>query len=262
MRRKTDFFSLADKSKTIVNKALDEHLRQWADDKARESALKAKQEQEKKLREAKEAEEAAKRKQGESSAQVEEVTDEEAERIMKEEAARKAGASQDKKDSPKSESEEGDGQEETKEEDKKDKGAKPNSGNGGETDKYRWTQTLDEVTVFVRMPDGVASKQLDVQMKAASLRVGLKGQPPIIDGPLHKKIKTGDCLWTLETDGAKRTLQLTLVKVDGMNWWNCVIEGDAKIDTQKVDPENSKLSDLDGETRKTVEKMMFDQQQK
>ena len=99
-------------------------------------------------------------------------------------------------------------------------------------------------------------------MKASTLKIGVKGQQPIIDGPLHKKIKTGDSLWTLETDGPKRTLQLTLVKVDGMNWWNCIIEGDPKIDTQKVEPENSKLSDLDSETRSTVEKMMFDQQQK
>jgi hypothetical protein len=43
-----------------------------------------------------------------------------------------------------------------------------------------------------------------------------------------------------------------------MSWWSTVIEGDLKIDTQKVEPETSKLSDLDGDTRATVEKMMFD----
>jgi hypothetical protein len=264
MRRKTDFFTLADKSKTIVNSALDKHLKDYLDDKAREAALKAKEQEEKRKREAKAAEEAAKRKQGESTAQVEEVTDEEAERIIKEQEAKKKQTdnTEMKSESPKKEGD-GDEDEENKDDKKKeDKGMKPNSGNGGDLDHYRWTQSLEEVTMFVKLPDNVTSKQLDIQMKASTLKIGVKGQTPIIDGPLHKKIKTGDSLWTLETDGAKRTLQLTFVKVDGMNWWNCIIEGDPKIDTQKVEPENSKLSDLDSETRSTVEKMMFDQQQK
>jgi hypothetical protein len=264
MRRKTDFFTLADKSKTIVNSALDKHLKDYLDDKAREAALKAKEQEEKRKREAKAAEEAAKRKQGESTAQVEEVTDEEAERIIKEQEAKKKQTdnTEMKSESPKKEGEDEDEEEKKDDKKKEDKGMKPNSGNGGDLDHYRWTQSLEEVTMFVKLPDNVTSKQLDIQMKASTLKIGVKGQTPIIDGPLHKKIKTGDSLWTLETDGAKRTLQLTFVKVDGMNWWNCIIEGDPKIDTQKVEPENSKLSDLDSETRSTVEKMMFDQQQK
>jgi hypothetical protein len=57
-------------------------------------------------------------------------------------------------------------------------------------------------------------------------------------------------------------ITITFEKFDTMKWWDCVIKGDPTIDTQKINPEPSKLSDLDPEMRKTVDKMMFDQRQK
>uniref|UniRef100_A0A0D9X771 CS domain-containing protein n=1 Tax=Leersia perrieri TaxID=77586 RepID=A0A0D9X771_9ORYZ len=98
---------------------------------------------------------------------------------------------------------------------------KPNAGNGLDLEKYSWTQQLPEVNIIVPVPQGTKSRFVVCDIKKDHLKVGLKGQPPIIDGELHKP-----------------------------------------VDTQKVEPETSKLSDLDPETRQTVEKMMYDQRQK
>merc|ERR1712146_537432 len=81
--------------------------------------------------------------------------------------------------------------------------------------------------------------------------VGIKGEPPILEGKMHAKTKPDDSMWTL-MDG--KAIQISMEKLDQMKWWSCVMEGDAEINTRKIVPENSKLGDLDGETRQTVEK--------
>uniref|UniRef100_A0A7S3CSN5 CS domain-containing protein n=1 Tax=Strombidium rassoulzadegani TaxID=1082188 RepID=A0A7S3CSN5_9SPIT len=105
---------------------------------------------------------------------------------------------------------------------------------------------------------------LDVKLGVNDFKVSFKGKPnePLIEGKWCKKINAGESFWSIERSGAQSTLSVTLEKKEGKSWWSCLIEGDTEIDTQKVEPENSKLSDLDGDTRSTVEKMMFDQQQK
>jgi hypothetical protein len=128
--------------------------------------------------------------------------------------------------------------------------ANPNSMNGGTTDKYLWGQTLAELEVRVPVPPGTRGKMLDVSIKARHLRVALKASGEVlIDGDLSEAIKTDESMWALE-DGS--ILSLSLVKQNGMNWWSRVITDEPEINTRKIVPENSKLDDLDGDTRQYV----------
>ncbi|PON72080.1 Alpha-crystallin, subunit A [Parasponia andersonii] len=135
----------------------------------------------------------------------------------------------------------------------------PNQGNGLDLEKYSWTQSLQEVNVVIPVPTGTKARFVVCDIKKNRLKVGLKGQPPIIDGELFKSVKPDDCYWSIEDQSA---VSILLTKHDQMEWWKSLVKGDPEIDTQKVEPESSKLSDLDPETRQTVEKMMFDQRQK
>ncbi|OSX67510.1 hypothetical protein POSPLADRAFT_1176355 [Postia placenta MAD-698-R-SB12] len=124
---------------------------------------------------------------------------------------------------------------------------------------YKWGQELGEVDIVVPVPKGTRGKDLGVVIQKKKLSVGLKGKEPIMAGELCKDIKVEDSTWTLEDQEA---VHIHLEKINKQQWWENVLTHHPKIDTTKITPENSKLSDLDGETRGMVEKMMFDNQQK
>ncbi|XP_021729092.1 protein BOBBER 1-like [Chenopodium quinoa] len=179
----------------------------------------------------------------------------EAEKKKEEEAAAAAAAVASSSASEKKDASSMDVDEKTE----KSKYIEPNKGNGQDLENYSWEQSLPEVTVSVPVPPGTKSRSITCEIKKNHLKVGLKGQPPIIDGDLYKPVKPDDCFWSLED---QKSISILLTKHDQMDWWRCLIKGEPEIDTQKVEPESSKLSDLDPETRSTVEKMMFDQRQK
>jgi len=223
------------------------------------------QEDEKKRKKAEEERKQKQKQKEEEEAKkprVVEITDEEEQKIIEE---KKVQAEQEKKEeeAPKIEtngnvaepttvpSEDGDEENDGK--------LAPNAGNGSQTDKYSWTQTLQEIEVRIPVPPGTRAKQLDIGIKAGHIKIGFIGKTPLIDDDFEKTVKPAELYWTLE-DG--KTIVLSLTKFNQMEWWSRLVKKEPEINTRKVQPENSKLEDLDGETRGTVEKMMYDTRQK
>lgn len=259
LQRKTDFFTGGQDEQAAEQLVLKYYKKHWKVGQKRrqeqqeknrvaDEERKQRQEEQRKRDEdeyRRQQEEIAKKRKADAETKVQEVTEEEAAKIKAEKESKKAQA----------EEEEGVLKDEEEEESKDP----PPTGNGGTTDKYTWTQTLGALEVFVPVPPGVKAKQVVCDIGGESLTLGVKGEPLIIKGKLHSKVKPDDCMWTLVDN---KVVHITLEKFDNMKWWSCVIQGDPSIDTKKIVPENSKLSDLDGETRMTVEKMMYDQRQK
>lgn len=260
LRRRTDFFGAgSDKAEATVMQAFKKHLALAE----QENAVKEKEAEDKKKKAdklaAKKEKEAAAKKAEEAAAagvddDVEEIVTEGAKQAMEEEAANTTEAAP----AP-AEGEDGDGNESDDDPNK----LKPNQGNGADMEKYKWVQTLEEVTIYVPVPPTTAGKTVICDIAAEKIKIGIKGGETVLHAALHKRVDTDECYWTMSTEGGGKVIEIILVKSNKMEWWDAIAEGEQEINTKKVSPENSKLSDLkDDETRQMVEKMMYDQRQK
>lgn len=151
-----------------------------------------------------------------------------------------------------------------------DEGKQIPIGNGGSTCRYVWTQTLEEVTVHLPLPEGLRAKDLDVKIGANKLSIlqkdGNASQSAFasFEGTLFAKIRPSESTWTLETtthsSQKMTTLQLILDKIQ-KTWWATVVSGDTPlIDTTMVDSTRH-IGTYDEQTQAQIRRILFDQRQ-
>ncbi len=262
MRRKTDFFT----GGASEGAAEETVVKAFRKNKARADEEKREKEAKEKKRKAEEEKRKARIEEEKAKQQKQDVAPKEDERIVDITDAPPAEAAAGASTEAASSSEDGAApatEEKKEDDDGEGKGITPID-NGAVHDTYRWTQTLDTLMVYVPVPAGTKAKHLVIDIKKKQLTVKVAGQEPILAGEMPNAVKMEDCFWSVEDDpkAGNRIVSVTLTKLNQMEWWKHVITTEPEINTQKVEPENSKLSDLDGDTRQTVEKMMYDQRQK
>lgn len=125
----------------------------------------------------------------------------------------------------------------------------------GYTEKnYKWTQTPDDVTVTITLPDESLStkKDLSVLLKTNRIEMKIKGEL-FVGGELEHAINVDESTWTRDGNIVEIVLAKGMeTKGDGEGcWWGCVIKGDHVIDVKRM--ESTKYLD-DSLLKKLAEK--------
>lgn len=165
---------------------------------------------------------------------------------------------------------------------------------------YWWEQSLSDLTLFIALPAGTATRDVECTVTASRLRVGIRGAAvPILDGPLYAACRPTDAVWNVEgrPEAVRRPMDSRLdaarapegsgaVDVSGEEaaagvvgpsvrlfrleldkavptWWLRVVtgEGHPEIDGTAVDSATP-IHVYDEDTQAAIRKVMFDQGQK
>eukprot|EP00435_Cladocopium_sp_Y103_P039784 s331_g10.t1 len=117
--------------------------------------------------------------------------------------------------------------------------------------KYEWSSGEDdseEIKVFVPIEDSVKAKDCDVKITKKALKVGLKGQEPVIDDTLWKEVDPEESNWELEKDSkGTRCIVISLLKKSKWDRWEYLVKcEDVPPDTSITNKVFMDIS-LDGE---------------
>ncbi|KAM9312476.1 nudC domain-containing protein 3 [Gastrophryne carolinensis] len=137
----------------------------------------------------------------------------------------------------------------------------PDSYNGAVRKNYVWSQDYSDLEIKVPVPKHVTKgRQVSVDLRSTYIRVAVRdsqGECVLMDGNLTHKINAETSLWSLEPG---KCISISLSKC-GEYWWNAVLEGEEKIDIDKINKERS-MATVDEEEHAVLDRLTFDYHQK
>lgn len=131
---------------------------------------------------------------------------------------------------------------------------------GQKHEKFSWTQDIFSVTLTTQVPEGTTVKRLKISLKPKHFTIHLlesdnKTWQLHLGGETENEFDVGESSWELED---RRIVNVHFQKKAGY-WWECVFQGDPKIDINKIPPPQTNISELTPEMQNTVEKMLLEQ---
>ncbi|XP_075714754.1 nudC domain-containing protein 3 [Rhinoderma darwinii] len=133
--------------------------------------------------------------------------------------------------------------------------------NGAVRKNYTWSQDYSDLEIKVPVPkDVVKGRQVSLDLRSTCIRVAVRdsqGERVLMDGNFTHKINSETSLWSLEPG---KCISISLSKC-GEYWWNAVLEGEEKIDIEKINKERG-MATVDDEEHAVLDRLTFDYQQK
>jgi len=112
----------------------------------------------------------------------------------------------------------------------------------GLTSKYKWTQNVTEVEMFVFIPDNTRAKDVLLDILTTGIVLTVAGQV-LLDGDFYDDVVPSDCNWQLDDDEGKRVIWITIQKkipTQQKDFWKTVFSSEHHHDND-IDQDDETL---------------------
>lgn len=65
---------------------------------------------------------------------------------------------------------------------------------------YFWQQTVEDITVCVRMPEGLTKEEVQFRLTADNISIAVQGFSPLLEGQLYASVDPEASAWIIKND--------------------------------------------------------------